>query len=146
MEIVVFVYGQLDSLDLDFRVGRPGPLGLVPWARVAHGLCLIQSSDVGLCGPPAVVFISWVHIVGTRCCIWRRAAPAVPVEPSESNEQTDEDLSPLSASSHLQGEFFRFREINLGNNYHGGAGAWKRGGGLIQEALAPEESGKVNIY
>jgi hypothetical protein len=85
VEIVVFVYGQLDSLDLDFRVGRPGPLGLVPWARVAHGLCLIQSSDVGLCGPPAVVFISWVHIVGTRCCIWRRAAPAVPVIPNETS-------------------------------------------------------------
>ena len=69
-------------------------------------------------------------------CVWTKAAPAVPVEPSESNEQTDEDLSPLSASSHLQGEFFRFREINLGNNYHGGAGALKRGGGANTGSLS----------
>lgn len=43
---------------LVFRVGRPESCGLVP--GVTHHLCLIGSYDVGLCGLPAMVSVSWV--------------------------------------------------------------------------------------
>lgn len=46
---------------------------------------------------------------------------------ASSNEQRKEDLTFHFASSHLQCEFFRFIEINLGNNYQRSAGALERG-------------------
>ena len=65
-----------------------------------------------------------------------------------ANEQRDEDdISLHSAFSHLQDEFFRFIEINLGNNYHGGAGALKRSVNPgTCSAFAPEEGRRVNTY
>jgi hypothetical protein len=56
-------------------------------------------------------------------------------------------ISLLSASSHLQGEFFRFMEINLGSSYHGVAGALKGEANTgTCSAFATEESRMVNTY
>jgi hypothetical protein len=47
----------------------------------------------------------------------------------------------------VQGEFFRFVEINLGDNYHRGAGAMKRGVNAgTCSSFAPEKGRRVNTY
>ena len=47
----------------------------------------------------------------------------------------------------MQGEFFRFVEINLGDNYNRGAGALKGEANTgTCSAFAPEEGRRVNTY
>jgi hypothetical protein len=70
-----------------------------------------------------------------------------PPPPSSFSLFLSFSLSLISASFHLQGYFFGFLEINLGNDYHRGVGTLKS---CINtetcSAFVPEESRKVNIY
>lgn len=65
----------------------------------------------------AITWSSWCWKLLARCCVWARAAPVVPVTPSKTvwprSISRGMKISFLLASSHLQGEFFQFIEINL---------------------------------